>query len=279
MPVWHAFRRYIMMKTITFIMGLAVMGGLSMPAHAETVVLAADEWCPYNCAPDSDKPGFMVEIAREALGRHGITVEYVAVPWTRAIEDTRNNKYTGIIGAYYGDAPDFIYPEVPQGRSDMTFYVKKDSPWNFTAESDLDNVSLGTVADYSYSVALDSYIEKHSTDSKRIQIISGDNAMEANIQKVLHGRIGAFIEDKQVMDYNLSAPEMQPMRDGIREAGLLPSPDDGNGIVFVAFSPNNPNAQKYAQILSDETKAMRKSGKLKEILDHYGVQDFGKDVP
>lgn len=243
-------------------------------ARAETVVLAADEWCPYNCDPASDKPGFMVEIAREALGRHGITVEYVVWPWARAIEEVRSNKYAGIIGAYYGDAEDFIYPEAPQGRSTMTFYVPRDSTWNFTTEADLDSMSLGVVADSSYSVALDAYIEKHKADPARIQIVSGDNAMDANIQKLWHGRIGVMVEDKQVVDFSMSAPDMAQTRAAMREAGILPSPDDGNGIVFVAFSPAHPQAQKYAKILSDETKAMRASGDLKTILDRYGVNDF-----
>lgn len=244
------------------------------PARAETVVLAADEWCPYNCDPASDKPGFMVEIAREALGRHGITVEYVVLPWARAIEEVRANKYAGIIGAYYGDAEDFIFPDTPQGRSTMMFYTPATSAWNFTAETDLDAVSLGVIADYSYSVALDAYIEKHKADPARIQVVAGDNAMDANIQKLLHGRIGAMIEDKQVVDYNLSAPERAAQRAGLREAGMLPTPDDGNGIVYVAFSPAHPQARKYAKILSDETNAMRASGDLRKILDRYGVNDF-----
>ena len=38
-------------------------------ARADEVVLLADAWCPYNCEPGSDTPGFMIEIARELL-RH-----------------------------------------------------------------------------------------------------------------------------------------------------------------------------------------------------------------
>ena len=262
------------MKNISAIMGLVVLLGLAAPVRAETVVLAADEWCPYNCEAGSDKPGFMVELARAAFAKHGIAVEYVTVPWARAIEETRQNKYAGIIGAYYGDAEDFVFPKVPQGRSDMTFYVKKDSTWNYTDNTSLDNLSLGVIADYSYSQGLDAYIEQHKADPKRIQIVSGDDALEANIQKVLHGRIGAFIEDKQVIDYSLSTPEMQPHKENLREAGLLPTPSDGNGIVFIAFSPANPNAAKYAELLSAETMAMRKNGELKKILDRYGVRDF-----
>lgn len=273
MPFAHVSAENIM-KNISSILVLVALLGLATPARAETVVLAADEWCPYNCEAGSDKPGFMVEIARAALGKHGIAVEYVTVPWARAIEETRQNKYAGIIGAYYGDAEDFVYPKVPQGRSAMTFYAKKDSAWNYKTNADLEGISLGIIADYSYSTELDDYIEQHKADAKRIQVVSGDDALEANIQKVIHGRIGAFVEDKQVIDYKFSAPDMKANREALREAGLLPTPADGNGIVFVAFSPANPNAAKYAELLSTETMAMRKSGELKEILDRYGVQDF-----
>ena len=43
---------------------------------AKTVVLVADEWCPYNCAPNSDKPGYVVEIAELVFAEAGHTVIY-----------------------------------------------------------------------------------------------------------------------------------------------------------------------------------------------------------
>lgn len=253
---------------------LLAMSAWTNAAHAEKIVLAADEWCPYNCEAGSDKPGFMVEIAREAFKRHDIDVEYVTVPWTRAIEEARTNKYTGIIGAYYGDAPDFIYPEKPQGRTVMTFFVKDGNDWTFSGIDSLSHVSLGTIADYSYSTELDEYIEKNKINPRMIQIVSGDNAMDVNIKKLANDRIGALVEDKQVMAYRLAQDDMADMRGVLKQAGDLPAPEDGDGIIFVAFSPQNPNAQKYADILTQETQAMRESGDLAKILERYGVTDF-----
>jgi polar amino acid transport system substrate-binding protein len=263
-------RAFIRTSLVVCLMGMMA----PVTAYAETITLVADEWCPYNCEPGSDRPGFMVEIARAAFARHGIDVDYVTVPWTRAIEDTRQNKYTGIIGAYYGDAEDFVYPARPQGRTVMTFYVRDGNVWRYDGIDSLAGISLGTIADYSYSTALDEYIEKNKTDPHRIQVIAGDNAMDVNIRKLVNDRIGAMIEDKQVMAYRLAQEDMAAIRPQIAEAGDLPAPDDGNGIIFVAFSPENPKARAYADILSDETQALRENGELAKILERYGVSDF-----
>ena len=53
---------------------------------AKTITLAADEWCPYNCAEeDKAKPGYMIEIAQAILGKAGYTVEYKTMAFQRAI--------------------------------------------------------------------------------------------------------------------------------------------------------------------------------------------------
>jgi polar amino acid transport system substrate-binding protein len=240
--------------------------------RAETITLVADGWCPYNCEPNAEKPGYMVEIAKKAFEKYGIEIEYSNLPWAR------QNKYTGIIGAYYGDAPDFIFPSVAQGLSVFSFYVNKSDEWTYAGIDSLASRSLGAINDYSYSVHLDSYIESHKNDPTHIQILSGDNAIDNNIKKLLAKRIDTIVEDRQAMAYYLSPKEFESVRASIKEAGILPSEEDGNGVVFIAFSPNNPNSKRYAEILSSETIAMSKSGVLKEILSRYGIDDFTNEI-
>lgn len=242
-------------------------------ARAETITLVADGWCPYNCEPNADRPGYMVEIAKKAFEKHGITVEYSNLPWARAIEDARQNKYTGIIGAYHGDAPDFIFPSVPQGRSVFSFYVNKEDSWTYNGVESLANRSLGAINDYSYSEQLDAYIEAHKADHARVQILSGDNAIDNNVKKLVLKRVDTIIEDRQAMTYFLSPPEYESVRDSIKEAGVLPNVENGNGIMFIAFSPSNPNSKHYAEILSAETAEMSKNGTLKKILSRYGIEE------
>ena len=54
------------------------------------IVIAADQWCPINCVPGSDRPGFMIEIARTCHCR-GVR----------------------------GECPGFHFPENEQGRATL----------------------------------------------------------------------------------------------------------------------------------------------------------------
>lgn len=256
------------MRSILWLVTLGFIA-LTAPARAETITLVADSWCPYNCAPEDEHPGFIIEIAKQAFAKHGIEVQYSVLPWTRAIEETRLGKYTAIVAASRDDAPDFVYPKVPQGWMRNMFYVKKGSTWRYSGIKSLNGISLGTIADYSYNPEIDGYIAKHRGDMKYIQVISGDNALETNVKKLLAGRIGALIEGQYVMDYYLS---QHPNAGQMEVAGSLPATDTDN--LFVAFSPKGPKAKQYAKILSDEMQAMRKSGELAKILASYNLKDW-----
>jgi polar amino acid transport system substrate-binding protein len=241
-------------------------------ASAETISLAADSWCPYNCNPVYPPAGFMVDIAKKAFGKHGIEVEYKIVPWAQAITDARNGKYNGIIGASHQDAPDFIFPTSPQGWMSVGFYVKKENPWRYDGLKSLKDVSLGVVENYSYGDALDKYINQYKNNPIFVQPMAGDNALEINLNKLQRGRIGAVVEAKYVVDYYFSQHKKQ---EPAEEVGMLP-PSEQNQL-YIAFSPKDKVlAQKYADILSEEIVTMRKNGELKAILDVYRISDWEK---
>ena len=62
-------------------------------AFGDQIVLVADEWCPYNCSPDSEKKGYMIDLASQILGEAGHTVKYRAINWSRSISKAREGKY------------------------------------------------------------------------------------------------------------------------------------------------------------------------------------------
>ncbi len=241
-------------------------------APQEKITIVADTWCPYNCNPKSPHQGFMVDIAKAAFAKHNIAVEYVVEPWTQAIKDTQKGKYNAVIGASTGDAPDFVFPSITQGFLQNHFYVKKDGEWKYTDIKSLNGVILGVIADYSYNDEMDAYIKKYRLDPEKISIISGDKALGINLSKMLRGKIGATLESKFVMEYYLSQNNMVGQ---VQEAGALPPSDKDK--LYIAFSPKDRKlAEKYAEILSAETKNMRESGELAKILDIYGLADWEK---
>ncbi|MBU3917494.1 transporter substrate-binding domain-containing protein, partial [bacterium] len=162
-----------------------VFAGIAFSSiHADTITIAADEWCPYNCEVDSSMPGYTIEIASAIFEKNGHHLKYIILPWARALASSRNGKYTGVVGAYKEDAPDFIFPEESFGFSKNSFFVKKGSTWRYKGIKSLDEISIGIIRDYSYGAELDKYFKDIGNDS-RIQVVSGTTALENNIKKLI----------------------------------------------------------------------------------------------
>lgn len=235
--------------------------------HAETekITVVADEWCPFNCAPDSDLPGILIEIAQKAFSKKGIEIDYQIVPWERALEGVREGKFNAAVGASTGDAPDFIFPGEGIDPK-MSFFVLKGSNIKIEKLEDLSKISLGSISGYSYNSEIDKYIDDNQGDIKKIQLVAGEDGLEMNIKKLLHKRIDAFVDSELVGKYTLSS---FPERDQVL---AIPAPlsNDSNE-VFLAFSPKIDKSKEYAQILSDELKSLKNSGELNKILARYGI--------
>ena len=86
-------------------------------ARGETLVIAADLWCPINCAADSPRPGIFVELARDIFAEAGIQVRYETRNWARVLQEVRRGDINAAIGAGYEDAPDFLFGATPVGLS------------------------------------------------------------------------------------------------------------------------------------------------------------------
>lgn len=248
---------------------LALYVLLALPAQAETITLVADEWCPYNC--EEDVGGFMVVIAEEIFGRHDIKVNYKVMPWTQAIAMARKGDYTGIIGATRHDAPDFIMPHYVLGLSDMRFWVRKNSSWNYDGLASLKGLRIGVIKDYSYGAVLDEYLQKNA-DSGRILWESGNDALSVNLGKLARGEIDVMPEDDNVMQHYI----FEHISDATpREAGSAVTLDHiADNFLYIAFSPKNPDAKRYAAIIDEEMPKLRASGELQRILDLYRIRDW-----
>jgi len=245
---------------------VSFLGGLTLPAFGDEITIRADIYCPYNCEPQSEKPGLLIEIVKYAFEKAGHTVQYEILNWSRAVLETRKGKYNAIVGAYKGDAPDFVFPENGLAISQVCFYVKKENTWEFDGINSLSKVSIGVINDYSYGELLDKYIEEHKKDPERVQVNAGNDALEKNLSKLIKDRITVVVEDQAVMGYLL---KKMGQSDAVRKAGCLEAQN-----IYVAFSPENPKSHEYANILSKGIQELKESGRLKTILEAYGITDW-----
>jgi len=258
-----------MRGTKAAILGLVAWGVLGMggPAVAETITLRADRWCPYNCAPDSDKPGYMVEIAKAVFEPKGYTIDYQNLPWSRALDEVRAGRFDAAIGATPEEAPDFVLTASPLGMSTNVIGTRRGYGFRFTGVGSVKGHRLAAVQDYAYAPELDAWIAENAGKGDAVQLAAGDNVTTMNIRKLLAERVDLVLEDLNVLEYSLAAEG---------SAGLLELHEVASGApLYIAFSPARPGSATLATMLEEGVQALRRSGELKRILDRYGLKDWG----
>ncbi|MBF0207366.1 MAG: transporter substrate-binding domain-containing protein [Oligoflexia bacterium] len=234
-------------------------------ATRDTITLRTDYWCPYACTP-GDKPGYMIEIAKAVFESKGYKIDYDIEPWARAVKDVSEGKYLGLVGTAKVDAPTLLYPQITLGNNRSCFYsIQGKLQWKYRGEESLKEISFAAIKDYTYGDPVDTYIKKNPG---KVDVIAGNYALALNIAKVLAGRIDAVIENESVIAMHLKE---KPIKKPFGNYGCV----EGDP-VFIGFYPRHPNAIKYAEMLTNGIIELRKNGKLKEILNRYGIDDWEK---
>ncbi|MEH6651053.1 MAG: transporter substrate-binding domain-containing protein [Motiliproteus sp.] len=233
-------------------------------ALADTLRLGGMVRCPYICDADVERPGFMLEVARHVFGQAGYQVEYHSLPWSRALKHVRTGHLDGIAGVLRRNAPDLVYPKQAQAFSQYVMFVPETSNWQYTGLVSLWQERIGITQDVSYG-SMDSYIHRYR-DTERIQSVGGISTVAQSLMTLARGRISLFIEDRAVVRDYLSQAE--PERH-LKEAGQLHGEN-----IYIAFSPSNPKAEEYAQVLTEGIDRLRASGGLARILAAYNQPDW-----
>ena len=248
-------------KALTLLACLALSGWV----RAETLVIAADRWCPINCEPGSERPGIFVELARDIFAEAGIEVRYEMRNWARVLQEVRRGEINAAIGAGIGDAPDFLFTETPVAMSRNCFYTLPDSSWRYDGLDSLARVRLGVINDYSYGVEINAYVAAHHRHVDQVQVAAGDKALDINLSKLGLRRIDAMIENSWVVQARLA----ELGRSGeLREAGCR-EPDVP---IYLAFSPALKASSRHVELLEQGLLRYRASGRLQALLQAYGVE-------
>ncbi|WP_396588585.1 substrate-binding periplasmic protein [Bermanella sp. R86510] len=235
-------------------------------ANAQQLSIRADYWFPMNGNPDSERPGYMIELAKVIFEPQGITVDYQLMPWRRAVELTREGENDCVVGAYKADARDFVFPEMSWGKDSPRFYVGKNDSWRFTGElSSLESRRIGMISGYLYEPSFDAFAQKNA--GLMFQFMSGNDALDKNIFKFKARRIDTLLESKKVMEAKL----MQLGEQGLLvSAGLVVEPTD----MYLACSPNKASSERYIEMVNKTMPELKRSGVLDQILNRYGLQSW-----
>lgn len=246
----------------------SVMTLFSTSALSDTLRIATDEWCPYDCiaSQNQGKVGYLGDLLVETLEAKGHKVEFVEVSYSRGLQLVREGKLDGTMACYREEAPDFVYPDFALGKSNTTFFSLKGSNWRYTGKESLEQAELiGVIKGYDY---VDPTVMAHlNQHPKNVLAITGEKPLERLLEMLINGRLTTVIEDKIVLQYKA---QQMGKADQIIVSGTTDVAID----VYTSFSPKNPKSAEYAQIVSEETLKMREDGRLQKLLERYGIQDW-----
>ena len=240
--------------------------GIGPQAKAETLIVASDHWCPYNCAEADGREGYAVDILRTIFEPLGIVVDYRLMGWERAVEEARRGHATAVIGAIEKEVPGFILPEENIGVSALAFFVRANDPWRYRGVESFLGKSLGIPDGYGLDSVLEDFLAAHQGE---IALYRAGRQLPAqhNLQLLMEGRLDIVGDNAQVVRYLANSM-------GIGESVTYAGDDECRTPLYIAFSPADQRSARYAALFDEGIRRLRKTERLRAILARYGLTDW-----
>jgi len=238
-----------------------------VPAFADerpVITIAADNWCPINCAPPEAKLGVGIDLAKAIYEPLGFEIRYQVMPWSEALRKVRAGEIDAVVGADRTDDPTLVFPAKPIIGTSDDFYVLKGNAWKFQGVHTLKGKKLGMIKDYGYGTAVNEYVRSNPGSYDMIQQAGGGNALEENIRKLRAGKIDVLVETRPVMEYTMARLELGDEHI-IRAGGVAETP------VYLAFSPALSKSRMLADSFDNGIRRLRESGQLEAFYHNYGL--------
>jgi polar amino acid transport system substrate-binding protein len=230
-------------------------------ASAEPLRLAGDDWCPYLCPGDPERPGFLLEALGQLLPQ---PPQFEPLPWPRALQMAREGLVDGVVGAYSEESDGLLIGREPIGWVTMRFYVREDNPWTWNGIPSLGNQAVGLAQGYSYGSEVDAWRDANLANHEQVQVLSGEKVLERNIQKLLLGRITVLLEDSQIVEHYL---RRHGLSERIQAAGELSEKRP----MYVALNPRLEGVEQRLSDLDEGLRGLRRDDQWKPLMQGYGV--------
>jgi polar amino acid transport system substrate-binding protein len=209
--------------------------------HDELVRLATLDWPPYTSAALPDG-GLTVALVREALSQAGYRLEVVPMPWPRAVASGLN------AAQFDGYFPEYLSPEVRRrcflspsaGESPLVLAKRKNTQIEIHGLNDLTHYRVGVVNGYNNTDAFDANV------SSGLQKVDRADSDQANLQKLISGRVDLILIDRNVMQWQLT--RSQKLQSHASDLEVLEPPLQLHGL-YLCFK-RSAHGQKLADAFS-----------------------------
>jgi ABC-type amino acid transport substrate-binding protein len=207
--------------------------------HAKVVRVATTEWPPYALNVKQGQ-GSSVEIIRKAFTSMGYEVEFLFLPWVRALNYVKIGRVDAIAPIYWTQDREELYLfSNPFQESSLVLCQSKDAKDKITNKEELIKYKLGLIRGYKNTGFIDS-----NDNLTKIFAPTDRN----NIKKLIKGRVDVIAIDKDVANYLIKSI------DG--DISIIDPPLDVKKL-YLGFS----KAKESSKTISDDfNKGLKKIG-------------------
>lgn len=241
-----------------------------VPAYAESIEIAAIDWCPQLC-PNENKSGYIMDIVKEVYKDSEFHLSVKYYPWSRAVGLVKSGRAHVLLSPTKDETPDLLFPKSEVGIQKVCFFTKSDSSWSYTGIQSLDGLKVAAYKDGAFG-EIDNYMKENA---KQFQLTVGNSTyLDNNLKKMNAGRIDAVLYTK-----NSTASELAIMgvADDYREAGCVTEDK-----LYAAFTPESGDSNVVQSMMDVYDKRMvelKSTGKIAEIMKAYNMEDWSNVKP
>ena len=225
-------------------------------ASDKSVSLSFIDYPPYY-GKQLDNDGPISEIIQLAYKTQGYTVTAEQLPWSRALEWTKEGKYDGIYTAWYRKdrEHDFAF-SAPLPANEVVLFKHKNNKVTYQQYTDLKPYVIGVVRGYANPPGFD------EANLKTAAVTSD----KQNLLKLADSRIDLALVDKALGMHIIRSkiPDMQDQLDWV-EPPLKVEPQ------YIMFSRRALDFEKKLADFNAGLQQITDSGDLQKILNKHGM--------
>lgn len=236
------------------------------------LVLAGDYWCPYNCHPDDDNPGYLVELLQRALYIYRIDVEYRIMPWSDALRLAELGEIDGVFGISSVNGRKLVTTRLPLEYSSTHAFTRNETEWVYDGVNSLRGRKVGIIMDYIVDEKINHYIGiNYPINTSGFLMQEGENAVIESIADLIDGDTDVYLEDKRVVNRYVNENGLDIY---IRDAGSVSTEKLP---VYIAFSQELPLVKRYLEYFTEGMASIKATGELEDLRRKYKMEERAVD--
>jgi ABC-type amino acid transport substrate-binding protein len=249
-------------------LAIAIYSWQSTHAKPEAQILKVgyDAYCLYTCLKE-ERDGFVIDLLRLILGRHGYELQTVHASWPRVkrLADQGDIDLLVPINAKETEQLGILRSSQSVGRSVAAYFTHKDSAWTYEGLASLSDQTLAIVKGYTYPPPLASFLQ-NPQNANRIVYLTSDQSTPTQIKMLANRRVTVAPVEIAVFWHNAHKLNLANQ---FRAAGTLHMPAN-IAIFYVGIStPHNQLAEKLLKLIDQELLSLKTLGGYQQILSRY----------